>query len=139
MSVSQPVLDEAGLPSHPGAADAVGGGVASELHQRAPVVLTQESRKSMTNAIRGKPSETPKDAESTEVVLRGVLRAVHLEKDWLELYVNDEPVRISGVVETVDDVIGPLVNHSVVVHASRDSKGTYIFRDIELEDSANEA
>ena len=106
---------------------------------RAPVVLTQESRKSMTNAIRGKPSETPKDAESTEVVLRGVLRAVHLEKDWLELYVNDEPVRISGVVETVDDVIGPLVNHSVVVHASRDSKGTYIFRDIELEDSANEA
>lgn len=105
----------------------------------APVVLTQESRKSMTNAIRGQPSETPKDAESTEVVLRGVLRAVHLEKDWLELYVNDAPVRISGVVETVDDVIGPLVNHSVVVHALRDSKGTYIFRDIELEDSANEA
>lgn len=106
---------------------------------RAPVVLTQESRKSMTNAIRGRPTEPPKDAESTEVALRGVLRAVHLEKDWLELYVSDAPVRISGVVETVDDVIGPMVNHSVVVHVSRDSKGTYIFRDIELEDGANEA
>jgi hypothetical protein len=106
---------------------------------RAPVVLTQESRKSMTNAIRGRPTEPPKDAESTEVALRGVLRAVHLEKDWLELYVGDAPVRISGVVETVDDVIGPMVNHSVVVHVSRDSKGTYIFRDIELEDGANEA
>ena len=93
----------------------------------------------MTNAIRGRPTEPPKDAESTEVVLRGVLRAVHLEKDWLELYVSDAPVRISGVVETVDDVIGPMVNHSVVVHVARDSKGTYIFRDIELEDGANEA
>lgn len=105
----------------------------------APVVLTQESRKSMTNAIRGKPAEQPKDAEFTDVYLRGVLRAVHLEKDWLELYVDDAPVHISGVVETVDDVIGPMVNHSVVVHARRNVKGTYFFRDIELDDGTNEA
>jgi hypothetical protein len=32
-----------------------------------------------------------------------------------------------------------MVNHSVVVHASRDSKGTFTFRDIELEDGADEA
>lgn len=89
---------------------------------QAPVVLTQESRKSMTNAIRGRPSEPTIDAESTEVALRGILRAVHLEKDWIELYVNDAPIRISGVGETVDDVIGPMVNHSVVVHVSRDRK-----------------
>ena len=106
---------------------------------RAPVVLTQDSRKSMTNAIRGGVSEPPKDAQSTEVALRGVLRAVHLEKDWLEVYVDDAPVRISGVGETVDDVIGPMVNHSVVVHAVRDGKGAYSFRDIELEDGATEA
>jgi len=106
---------------------------------QAPVVLTQESRKSMTNAIRGRPSEPTIDAESTEVALRGILRAVHLEKDWIELYVNDAPIRISGVGETVDDVIGPMVNHSVVVHVSRDRKSTYTFRDIELEDGANEA
>ena len=93
----------------------------------------------MTSAIRGKPSEPPQDTESTEVALRGVLRAVHLEKDWLELYVNDASVRISGVVETVDDVIGPMVNHSVVVQVSRDNKGTYIFRDIELEYYDNDA
>ena len=106
---------------------------------QAPVILTQESRKSMTNAIRGRPSEPTIDAESTEVALRGILRAVHLEKDWIELYVNDAPIRISGVGETVDDVIGPMVNHSVVVHVSRDRKSTYSFRDIELEDGANEA
>jgi len=106
---------------------------------QAPVVLTQESRKSMTNAIRGRPSEPTINAESTEVALRGILRAVHLEKDWIELYVNDAPIRISGVGETVDDVIGPMVNHSVVVHVSRDRKSTYTFRDIEIEDGANEA
>ena len=106
---------------------------------RAPVVLTQESRKSMTAAIRSRPSEPAMNPESTEVALRGLLRAVHLEKDWLELYVNDVPVHISGVGETVDDVIGPMVNHSVVVQVLKDSKGTYTFRDIELEDSANEA
>lgn len=105
----------------------------------APVVLTQDSRKSMTNAIRGEASEPPKDTQSTEVALRGVLRAVHLEKDWLEVYVSDTPVRISGVGETVDDVIGPMVNHSVVVYVAMDGKGAYSFRDIELDDSANEA
>lgn len=105
----------------------------------APVVLTPDSRKSMTNAIRGEASEPPKDTQSTEVTLRGVLRAVHLEKDWLEVYVHDAPVRISGVGETVDDVIGPMVNHSVVVYVSRDGKGAYSFQDIELDDGANEA
>jgi hypothetical protein len=106
---------------------------------RAPVVLTQESRKSMTNAIRGTAGEQPKDPLFTEISLRGVLRAVHLEKDWLELYVSNAPVHISDVRETIDDVIGPMVNHSVVVHVLRTVKGTYLFRDIELDDGANEA
>ena len=106
---------------------------------RAPVVLTQDSRKLMTNAIRGGPSEQPKDAQSTKVTLRGILRAVHLEKDWLEVYVNGAPIKISGVGETVDDVIGPMVNHSVLVHVFRDGKGAFDFRDIELDDGTNEA
>jgi hypothetical protein len=106
---------------------------------RAPVVLTQDSRKSMTKAIRGGVTESPKDAQSTEVALRGILRAVHLEKDWLEVYVGDAPVRISGVGETVDDVIGPMVNHSVVVQVIRDGRGAFSFRDIELEDGVDAA
>ena len=105
----------------------------------APVVLTHESRKSMTSAIRRKPAEPPKDPESTDVVLRGVLRNVHLDKDWLELYVSDATIRISGVVETVDDVIGPMVNHAVLVHVTRDGKGAYFFQDIELDDYTSEA
>ena len=105
---------------------------------RAPVVLTQDSRKSMTNAIRGGEFQPPKDSQTTEVTLRGILRAVDLEKDWLQVYVSGAPVKISGVGETVDDVIGPMVNHSVLVQVLRDSKGAYSFRDIELEDDANE-
>lgn len=103
-----------------------------------PVVLTSESRKSMTTAIRGSAATGPTDAQTTLVALRGILRAVHLEKDWLDVYVEDAPVRILGVGETVDDVIGPMVNHSVVVHAVRDAKGAYSFRDIELEDGVND-
>ena len=101
---------------------------------KSPVVLTQESRKSMTNAIRGHLSEPPRDEQSKDVSLRGILRAVHLEKDWLEVYVNEAPVRITGVGEAVDDVIGPMVNHSVLVHVSMDNRGSYRFRDIEIED-----
>lgn len=93
----------------------------------------------MTKAIRGGVTESPKDAQSTEVALRGILRAVHLEKDWLEVYVGDAPVRISGVGETVDDVIGPMVNHSVVVQVIRDGRGAFSFRDIELEDGVDAA
>ena len=105
---------------------------------RAPVVLTQESRRSMTTAIRGRPSESTKNTDWTEVALRGLLRAVHLDDDWLELVVNDVRLRVSGVGETVDDLIGPMVNHAVVVQTTKDNKGAYKFRDIELEDNANE-
>lgn len=106
---------------------------------RAPVVLTPESRKAMTRTIRDGGAVRPLGAQVEEVVLRGVLRAVHLEKDWLELSVNDTFLHISGVGETVDDVIGPMVNHSVAVSTLRDSKGAYSFQDIELEDGTNEA
>ena len=105
----------------------------------APVVLTQESRKSMTTAIRGASSEPAQTAQASEVALKGILRAVHLEKDWIEVFVDDTLVRVSGVGETVDDVIGPMVNHQVVVHVTRNAKGEYGFRDIEVEEGASEA
>lgn len=105
---------------------------------RAPIVLTPDSRKSMTLAIRGAPAEGPKGTESAEVALRGVLRAVHLEKDWMEVYVEDKPLRISGVGEAVDDVIGPMVNHVVVVQVLKSESGAYTFKDIELDDGADE-
>ena len=64
----------------------------------------------------------------------GTLRGVDLERDWLEVVVDSERVRVREVGEAVDDLIGPLVNRSVVVTVARDSTGTLFYRDIELDD-----
>ncbi|MEI7867675.1 MAG: hypothetical protein WCI11_07270 [Candidatus Methylumidiphilus sp.] len=99
-----------------------------------PIVLSQESRKSISKTLRcERPVETNDDQHSP-ISLSGILRAVHLDDDWLELCVDGKQVRIEEVVETVDDVIGPMVNHQVTVQAVRDSKDKYYFRDIELEE-----
>jgi hypothetical protein len=103
-----------------------------------PVVLTQDSRKVMTRSIRQQAPVAVAGNQIEPTTLRGVLRAVHLEKDWLELIVDDKLLHISGVGETVDDVIGPLVNHAVIVQAVPDAKGAYAFRDIELDDGATD-
>jgi hypothetical protein len=85
----------------------------------------------MTRTILGEVAGKQLPVTPDQVTLKGILRAVHLERDWLELYIDDKPVHITGVGETVDDVIGPMVNHAVVVQAALDPKGTYVFQDIE--------
>jgi hypothetical protein len=100
----------------------------------APVALAPENRKSISHAL--KPAASVLSAlsiEETEVELTGVLRAVHLDKDWLELLVDENPLHIDGVSETIDDLIGPMVNRTVIVRARR--KGSlYRFIDIESGD-----
>jgi hypothetical protein len=105
---------------------------------RSPVLLTKDSRKIMTQTIRGEVSGKQLPVTPEHVTLRDILRAVHLELDWLELYVGDKQIRVTGVGETVDDVIGPMVNHAVAVQATLDAKGTYVFQDIEPDDDAND-
>lgn len=47
--------------------------------------------------------------------LRGVLRALHLDKNWLEVTKKDgEPVKCDTVHDMLDDVVGPMVNREVV-------------------------
>lgn len=65
--------------------------------------------------------------------LNGVLRALHLDKDWLELTVEKELVRVVQVGNQVDDLIGPMVNKPVIVRVSVDG-GRRRFLDIELGD-----
>ncbi len=101
---------------------------------QAPVVLTRESRKELSGIIKNELHTTNFEEGSSVENFRGVLRAVHLEKDWIEVYVGEEVRRISGVGETVDDVIGPMVNHRVIVQVEKQRGGTFKFRDIELDD-----
>ncbi len=97
-----------------------------------PIVLVPTSRAEITKVLR-RVSAPPLEAEAEEVELRGVLRALHLDDDWLQIDVDSEhPIHIDGVKEVVDDLIGPMVNREVVVEATKTKRGKYQFRDIQL-------
>jgi hypothetical protein len=66
-------------------------------------------------------------------VITGILRALHLDKDWLEVASDGKSVRILGLKDAVDDVIGPMVNRSVIVRVVRSGKVNR-FVDIELDE-----
>ncbi len=90
--------------------------------------------------IRQSLGATIRDLKTTEEVspsppepLNGILRAVHLDKDWLELAVDDKHLRVVDVGDQVDDVIGPMVNKPVIVHVSREHEKRR-FLDIEPDD-----
>jgi hypothetical protein len=96
------------------------------------VIFLPSSRKAITETLR---KAIPKNENgSEEVTLRGVLRAVHLDQDWLELSIAADKVSVHGVGESVDDLIGPMVNHDVIVRAFRDKKEKYKFIDIEQDE-----
>ncbi|HEU0075551.1 MAG TPA: hypothetical protein VFS30_16235 [Dehalococcoidia bacterium] len=70
--------------------------------------------------------------------LRGVLRAVDLDRTWLEVAVGQDRVRCRMGTQVLDDVIGPMLNRRVIARASRRTKrGTMILTDIELDPEAN--
>jgi len=97
------------------------------------VVLDSESRRTMNEALRPKPAAGAEPEEIDE--LHGVLRALHLERDWLELIVDGQSRHVDGLSEAVDDIIGPMVNRKVVVRAKRARRGKSLrFVDIELEE-----
>lgn len=101
------------------------------------VTLSSDSRKQIRDYLR--PPTSKAEAESSEEVIFGVLRAVDLEKDWLEvLNPSGAQIKVSSVGEVVDDVIGPMVNHRVKVtaHTKVTASGikVYSFIDIESDD-----
>jgi hypothetical protein len=56
-----------------------------------------------------------------------------LDRDWLEISIGDgRHQKIAG--ETVDDVIGPMVNHDVIVRAVRGRRDILNFVDIEQQE-----
>ena len=94
------------------------------------VTLNPETRQILSERIRG--LHKAGQSSNQPVVYNGVLRAVHLDKDWLEVVVQGASIRIDGVGEQVDDLLGPLVNRPVQVHAVRQGdKSTFV--DIEAD------
>lgn len=98
-----------------------------------PVALGVESRTSINQQLRMK-SDTSATENAVPEELRGTLRAVHLDKDWLDIVVDGISMHVVGLQDAVDDVIGPMVNRSVIVRAVRVSQNKLNFVDIELAD-----
>lgn len=99
-----------------------------------PIVFMPQSRKLINDVLKStrKPLE---EGQITEKQLKGVLRALHLDKDWIEINIPQEnkTVRIYQADEVIDDIVGPMVNHHVIVDVMVKG-GKYIFRDIEPEE-----
>jgi hypothetical protein len=99
-----------------------------------PLTLVPSVRKAVSSAIRKATPTSIQFVEQQEETICGVLRAVHLDQDWIEVTVGDKHIRVTEVGEAVDDLIGPLINRPVVVQTIKDSHGRYRFRDIEVDD-----
>jgi hypothetical protein len=90
------------------------------------------------NAVLREQRSSVIEEESIQVErLSGVLRAVHLDEDWLEL-ATDNPVRphvrIDDAGDALDDVVGPMVNRRVFVTVAQGSRNRLLFKDIEVEE-----
>ena len=98
------------------------------LAREEPLISLDRHSRSELNAAIKRASDRPDDSGREEV--RGILRAVDLEHDWLLVLRDYDEVKVWGVGETVDDVIGPMINHPVIVSVTR-RRNRLIFQDIE--------
>lgn len=100
-----------------------------------PVIFAPTSRKVINESIKKQQKPSAESAEGEQVRLEGVLRAVHLDQDWLEVTVtergSENHIRISKAGEAIDDVVGPMINRRVTVDAVHLASGKHIFKDIQ--------
>lgn len=75
--------------------------------------------------------EEPQEASERVVHVDGVLRALHLDKRWLELALPDgKRLRYRTPKDALDDVIGPMVNRKVRATGRRRGKQTKLEFDL---------
>ena len=84
--------------------------------------------------LRSKAQYPAPEPEQTEVILNGTLRAVDLDKDWIDVAVDGKSHHIVGLKDTLDDVIGPMVNRRVIVRVLQGTQHVLQFQDIELDE-----
>jgi hypothetical protein len=102
---------------------------------RKPIVLSSSSRKVISDTLRIPTPTAPTQIAGPETTLHGILRALDLDNNWLEVSVDEgSHKRVTGVGETVDDLIGPMVNREVNVRVRSGRRGALLFVDIEQEE-----
>jgi hypothetical protein len=98
------------------------------------VVLLPESRVLLNGMLRHERENV--DVETQEEQMAGVLRALHLDADWLSITSDDgSPVRIDQTGDVIDDIVESMVNQRVIVSVAVNQKtGQRLYRDIQLEE-----
>jgi hypothetical protein len=98
-----------------------------------PVVFVPNARKAINETIK-KAADADRTPEGITTSLIGILRAVHLDQDWIEVTIREpteKHIRVEKAGEVIDDVIGPMVNRPVQVDVEQLTTGKFIFRDIQ--------
>jgi hypothetical protein len=105
----------------------------SATHE-AQVALTSEGRRNINSAIKqSRPADEPNVAKGEEREINGILRVVNLDKDFLDINADGQPIHVIGLADTMDDVIGPMVNKRVKALVAVESTNVFRLRDIELD------
>jgi hypothetical protein len=99
-----------------------------------PISLTSEARTVINQTLKGTEPVAMQNAQDRVEDHAGILRAVDLDKDFLHVSVDGQPLHVVGLEDAMDDVIGPMVNKKVKIRVVRTSSGSFRFRDIELDE-----
>lgn len=101
-----------------------------------PITFKPESRKALNKSLRTTKTKSEEDSKLEEKQLLGVLRALHLDKDWIEISIPEETeaIRIYQTGDVIDDIVGPMVNQRVLVDVLLTADGKYLFQDIQSDE-----
>lgn len=103
-----------------------------------PIILLPETRSTIKNTLKKSEPEFSEQPEYKIISLRGTLRGLQLDKDWIEISVNGENKKVYDAKEEIDDVVGPMVNRRVVAEVIERSDTSmekrYSLRDLQLEE-----
>ena len=94
-----------------------------------PVVLLPVAREAMNQTLKKQTAFKRKEGQK-EAQLIGILRALHLDKDWIEVVIDGKTEHIRGAGDQLDDVLGPMVNRQVIVETFVTRAGRHRLRDI---------
>lgn len=104
-----------------------------------PVVLVPDSREIINRVIKPPKTESKRyEIQGEEIRLIGILRGLHLDNDWIEVTISngetEEHIKIYKAGEIIDDIVGPMVNRQVIVDTVRTTKGSFHFKDIQVDE-----
>jgi hypothetical protein len=103
-----------------------------------PVILVPETRSVIKEALNKSEPEPPELPEYRVTSLRGTLRNLHLDDDWIEISINGKSQKIYGAGEEIDDRVGPMVNRRIVAEvlerSDKSIEKRYSLRDLQLEE-----